>query len=48
MNTQINQKLHALKESVYKQFNEKLISTHLDILGIRMPALKKNGKGISY
>ena len=47
MNAQINQKLQALKESDYKAFNEKLIPTNYEILGIRMPALKKLAKEIS-
>ncbi|NDV79294.1 DNA alkylation repair protein [Dysgonomonas sp. 511] len=47
MNTQINQSLQALKESNYKAFNEKLIPTNYEILGIRMPALKKLAKEIA-
>lgn len=47
MNTQINQRLQALAESDYKAFNEKLIPTNYEILGIRMPALKKLAKEIS-
>lgn len=47
MNTLINQKLQALTESDYKAFNEKLIPTNYDILGIRMPALKKLAKEIA-
>jgi len=47
MNTQINQKLQMLKESDYKAFNEKLIPTKYEILGIRMPALKKLAKEMS-
>ncbi|MDR2954110.1 MAG: DNA alkylation repair protein [Prevotella sp.] len=47
MNTHINQKLQALTESDYKAFNEKLIPTNYEILGIRMPALKKLAKEIS-
>jgi len=44
MNTLINQKLQALSESDYKVFNEKLIPTNYEILGIRMPAMKKLAK----
>lgn len=47
MNTLINQKLNALAESNYKQFNEKIIPTSYDILGIRMPALKQLAKEIA-
>lgn len=47
MNILINQKLKALTESDYKAFNEKLIPTNYEILGIRMPALKKLAKEIS-
>lgn len=43
----INEKLHALAESDYKAFNEKLIPTSYEILGIRMPALKKLAKEIA-
>ena len=41
MNEQIKQKLQTLAESDYKVFNEKIIPTNYEILGIRMPALKK-------
>ncbi|MCC8155436.1 MAG: DNA alkylation repair protein [Tannerellaceae bacterium] len=47
MNKQITQKLHALAESDYKAFNEKLIPTNYKILGIRMPALKKLAKELA-
>ncbi len=47
MNTEINQKFHIFTESDYKAFNEKLIPTNYEILGIRMPALKKLAKEIS-
>ncbi|MCD7898537.1 MAG: DNA alkylation repair protein [Bacteroides sp.] len=47
MNSIINQKLHALAESDYKIFNERIISTNYKILGIRMPALKKLAKELS-
>jgi len=46
-NIQINQKLKALAESDYKAFNEKIIPTSYEILGIRMPALKKLAKELS-
>ncbi|MDH6343978.1 3-methyladenine DNA glycosylase AlkD [Parabacteroides sp. PFB2-12] len=47
MNNSINQKLRALAESDYKQFNERLIPTQYEIIGIRMPALKKLAKEIA-
>lgn len=47
MNTRINETLRALSESDYKAFNEKIIPTNYDILGIRMPALKKLAKEIA-
>ncbi|MDL2265825.1 DNA alkylation repair protein [Parabacteroides sp. OttesenSCG-928-G21] len=47
MNEQINQRLYALAESDYKQFNERIIPTHYNILGIRMPALKKLAKELA-
>lgn len=43
----IDEKLRALAESDYKAFNEKLIPTKYEILGIRMPALKKLAKEIA-
>ena len=46
-NTTINKKLHALAESDYKAFNEKIISTNYKVLGVRMPALKKLAKELS-
>lgn len=47
MNNLINQKLYALGESDYKEFNQKIIPTQYDIIGIRMPALKKLAKEIA-
>lgn len=47
MNIQINQKLYALAESDYKIFNERIIPTNYEILGIRMPALKKLAKELA-
>ena len=47
MNAFINEELHALAETDYKQFNERIIPTGYEILGIRMPALKKLAKKIS-
>lgn len=47
MNTRINQRLLALAESDYKQFNQKLIPTGYEITGIRMPALKQLAKEIA-
>ncbi len=47
MNILINEKFHALADSDYKAFNKKLIPTNYDILGIRMPALKKLAKELA-
>ncbi|MDL2255047.1 DNA alkylation repair protein [Parabacteroides sp. OttesenSCG-928-K15] len=47
INRQINQKFDALAESDYKKFNEKIIPTNYEVLGIRMPALKKLAKEIA-
>ncbi len=47
MNTQINQKFRTLAENDYKLFNEKIIPTGYEILGVRMPALKKLAKELS-
>ncbi|MDH6357710.1 DNA alkylation repair protein [Parabacteroides sp. PF5-9] len=47
MESSINEKLYALAESDYKAFNERLIPTKYEILGIRMPALKKLAKEIA-
>lgn len=47
MNALIDQKLLALTESDYKAFNEKLIPTNYEILGVRMPALKKFAKELA-
>lgn len=47
MNERINELLHALSESDYKAFNEKIIPTNYPMLGIRMPALRKLAKEIA-
>ncbi|MDR2913767.1 MAG: DNA alkylation repair protein [Tannerella sp.] len=47
MNTLINRQLNALAESDYKQFNKRIIPTNYEILGVRMPALKKLAKELS-
>lgn len=47
MNNQINQKLHELAEEDYKLFNLKIIPTNYEVLGVRMPALKKLAKEIA-
>jgi len=47
MISKINEKLYTLAETDYKAFNEKLIPTSYEILGIRMPALKKLAKEIA-
>jgi Predicted DNA alkylation repair enzyme len=41
MNDWIDKQFDGLKETNYKAFNEKLISTSYPVLGIRIPALKK-------
>lgn len=41
MNSQINERLRSLAESDYKAFNQKIIPTGYEVIGIRMPALKK-------
>ncbi|MDH6305903.1 3-methyladenine DNA glycosylase AlkD [Parabacteroides sp. PF5-5] len=46
MISSIDAKLRSLAESDYKAFNEKLIPTNYEILGIRMPILKKLAKEI--
>ncbi len=47
MNTLIKQKFEALAENDYKQFNKRIIPTNYEMLGIRMPALKKLAKELS-
>lgn len=47
MNTQINRKFQELAESDYKSFNERIIPTNYEVLGIRMPALKKLAKELA-
>lgn len=47
MNSSIDKKLHALKESDYKAFNERIIPTDYEIMGIRMPALKRLAKEVA-
>lgn len=47
MNKLINQKFQELAEDDYKQFNLKIIPTHYEVLGIRMPALKKLAKEVA-
>ena len=47
INQQINQWLQELAESDYKKFNERIIPTNYDILGIRMPVLKKLAKEVA-
>ncbi|MCD7937640.1 MAG: DNA alkylation repair protein [Tannerellaceae bacterium] len=44
---QITQELQTLAESNYKAFNEKLIPTKYEVLGVRMPALKKLAKALA-
>lgn len=47
MNQQIGQKLADLAESDYKAFNQRIIPTNYEILGIRMPALKRLAKELA-
>lgn len=47
MNSTINQKLISLADNDYKAFNLKIISTNYEVLGVRMPALKKLAKEIA-
>ena len=47
MNALINQKLHTLADSDYKAFNKKIVPTNYEILGVRMPALKKLAKDLA-
>lgn len=47
MNTFINDSLNALADNDYKAFNKKIIPTNYEVLGVRMPALKKLAKGLS-
>lgn len=46
-NERINQRLAALADSDYKAFNQKIIPTRYEVLGVRMPALKKLGKELA-
>ncbi|MDU1903630.1 MAG: DNA alkylation repair protein [Dysgonomonas sp.] len=47
MNTLVDKKLRALSDTDYKAFNKKLIPTNYEIIGIRMPALKKLAKELA-
>jgi len=47
MNQSIDRKLLELAETDYKNFNQKIIPTSYEIIGIRMPALKKLAKEIA-
>ena len=47
MNTFVNERLLALADSDYKAFNKKIIPTNYEILGIRMPAMKKLAKELA-
>lgn len=47
MNNTIDHKLKSLAEEDYKLFNQKIIPTQYEVLGIRMPALKKLAKEIA-
>ena len=43
----IDDRLRSLADSGYKAFNEKIISTGYEVLGVRMPALKKLAREIA-
>ena len=47
MNRLIDEKLHALADSDYKAFNRKIVPTDYEMLGVRMPALKKLAKEVA-
>jgi 3-methyladenine DNA glycosylase AlkD len=47
MNTLIDKKLHALADSACKAFNEKIVPTGYEVLGVRMPALKKLAREVA-
>lgn len=47
MSILINTTFKALAENDYKNFNRTLISTKYEILGVRMPALRKLAKEIA-
>ncbi|MDL2308123.1 DNA alkylation repair protein [Bacteroidales bacterium OttesenSCG-928-B11] len=47
MNAQITQTLRSFAEADYKAFNQKLIPTNYEILGIRMPVMKKLAKELA-
>ena len=44
---EIRERLIALADSDYKKFNDKIINTKLETLGIRMPALKSFAKELA-
>lgn len=47
MNELVDKRLSSLAEEDYKVFNQKIISTNYDVLGVRMPVLKKFAKEIA-
>ena len=47
MNTKIDKKLRDLADSDYKAFNQKIIPTGYEVLGVRMPALKRLAREIA-
>lgn len=47
MNTLIDERLRALADSDYKAFNLRIIPTRYDLLGVRMPALKRLAKEVA-
>jgi len=47
MNNRIEEQLRSFAENDYKLFNQKIIPTGYDVLGVRMPALKKLAKGLA-
>lgn len=47
MQRKILEELKALSEANYKAFNKKIIPTEQDVLGVRLPVLRKIAKGIA-
>lgn len=47
INKEIEQKLHSLSDSDYKIFNQRIISTNYEMLGIRIPALRAYAKELA-
>jgi len=47
MNNIIDQRLNLLAETDYKVFNQKIIPTNYEMMGIRLPALRKMAKELA-